>query len=317
MNQLITPCGGRSLHPKHESNFGICGIWFARLIKSLRSRGVLGAIAAGFHFAFPSKPKTFPFCADLISGRAGLEIGGPSVGFMPKGFFPLYPVISKLDNCNFSFNTVWEGSIAEGLNFQFDSTKPKGWQYVCEATDLKMIPDNTYDFILSSHALEHTANPIRALKEWVRVIKDNGSMILVLPHKQETLDHRRPLTTLQHMIDDFQKNTGEDDLTHLQEVLQLSDLVRAWGLSDYASFKNRSEKNFENRCVHHHVFNTELVIKMCDYIGLQILSAESIRPFHIIVAARKLAKGEIARNESFLSSAADWRKSSPFKIDRA
>jgi len=287
-----------------------------KLGKALRSRGFFGAMAAASRLMFPPKAATLPVCRDLVAGRSGLEIGGPSFGFGPDGFLPIYPAIARMDNCNFGFNTVWEGSISEGLTFQFDPHKPKGRQYVAEATDLKMVPDKTYDFVISCHALEHTANPLRALKEWVRMLKNDGGAVLVLPHKEESFDHRRPGTTLQHLIEDLQKNTDEDDLTHIPEVLELTDVDRDWGLLDFNDLKQRSEKNFQNRCVHHHVFKTSLVVQMFDHVGMQVLSAESIRPHHAIVSARKLPAGEIPKNESFLSANASWRKTSPFKIDR-
>ena len=32
----------------------------------------------------------------------------------------------------------------------------------------------TYDVLLSSHTLEHIANPLRALSEWKRIVGDDG-----------------------------------------------------------------------------------------------------------------------------------------------
>jgi SAM-dependent methyltransferase len=288
-----------------------------KLRKVVRTRGVFGSVTAAIPIIFPPKATTFPVCKELVEGRSGLEVGGPSGGFRPNGVLPLYPVIAKLDNCNFAFKTVWEPALSEGINFEFDPNKPKGNQFVCEATNLEMIPDKAYDFVISSHALEHTANPLRALKEWNRVLKDDGGAVIVLPHKEETLDHRRPVTTLQHLIQDLQNDTKEDDLTHVPEVLELTDLDRNWGVLDHNEFKQRCEKNMENRCIHQHVFVTALVIQMFDYLGMQVLSAESVRPFHIIVSARKLPQGKTPANEPYLNADAAWRKKSPFRIDRA
>ncbi len=49
------------------------------------------------------------------------------------------------------------------------SDKEPGIQYVRDATDLHGIPDEKYDFVVASHALEHIANPLRAVSEWTRV----------------------------------------------------------------------------------------------------------------------------------------------------
>ena len=40
-----------------------------------------------------------------------------------------------------------------------------GYQYIAEANDLRMIESGTYHFVLSSHTIEHTAKPLRALRE--------------------------------------------------------------------------------------------------------------------------------------------------------
>lgn len=52
-----------------------------------------------------------------------------------------------------------------------------------EAHDLSMFADGSMDYVFSSHCLEHIQDFKRALKEWWRVIKDNGHLVLYLPHK--------------------------------------------------------------------------------------------------------------------------------------
>ncbi len=130
---------------------------------------------------------------------------------------------------------------------------------------------NSYDFVLSSHALEHVANPLLALVEWVRSIKANGILTLVVPHKEGTFDHRRPTTTLQHLISDFERATAESDTTHLTEILQLHDLSRDPEAGDFDAFSARAKRNLENRGLHHHVFNTPLAVDVISYLRLQIL----------------------------------------------
>ena len=42
--------------------------------------------------------------------------------------------------------------------------------------------DESQDFIISSHTLEHLEDYLKALKEWDRVLKKNGVLLLYLPH---------------------------------------------------------------------------------------------------------------------------------------
>lgn len=51
----------------------------------------------------------------------------------------------------------------------------------CEKLDI--FASNSMDFVFSSHLLEHIVDTESTLKEWMRVIKDDGYLILYLPHK--------------------------------------------------------------------------------------------------------------------------------------
>jgi len=247
--------------------------------------------------------------SDVFQKR-GIEIGGPS----PEVFGPhIYPIVGSLDNVNFSCKTVWEGSLEQGNTFVFHPSRPPGRQYILEATALVGIPSASYDFLLSSHALEHTANPILALREWLRVLKQNGVIVLVLPHKDGTFDWRRPTTTLDHLKDDFERGADEHDLSHLPEILKLHDLSRDPPAGDFESFKARSLKNFENRCLHHHTFTALSAVTLLNYVGVQIVSVETFLPQNIIVVA---LKSQTANNASFLDSSARCYQQSPFHSDR-
>ena len=142
----------------------------------------------------------------------------------------------------------------EGETFNFSNRRRAGWQFIRDASNLSNIQDKTYDFVMSSHVIEHIANPIRALKEWHRVVRPGGAGIFVVPHLNFTFDHHRPLTTLQHMLDDFAQSTTDDDQTHLQETLDLIDYSMI--SSDRATLAElgRDVLNPE-KVLHHHTFD--------------------------------------------------------------
>jgi SAM-dependent methyltransferase len=256
-------------------------------------------------------------CLSLVAQKVGLEIGGPSALFAAGAPCPVYPHVKRLDNCNFAHQTVWEPSLREGMNFQYDDNHSPGHQFIREATDLHDIPNGSYDFILSSHNIEHIANPLRALQEWRRVLKPVGAMVLVVPHRDGTFDHNRPVTTLAHLIEDLQNGVGEDDLTHLPEILALHDLSMDIPAGDIENFRKRSERNLENRCLHQHVFDTALALAVANWAGLQIRSVRLELPYHIIVAGQWLPAGRNVDNSQFLGPSATYRRYSPFPTDRA
>ena len=227
-----------------------------------------------------------------VTGKYGIEIGGPSSLF--KHTLPLYKKIDGLDSVNFSGTTIWEGNIKEGRTFSYYKNKV-GFQYISDGTDLSKISDSVYDFVLSSNCLEHIANPLNALKEWGRTLKDDGFLILILPNKKNNFDHNRPTTSFKHILEDYNNKTSEHDLTHLEEILSLHDLSMDPPAGDIDNFKRRSLDNFNNRTLHHHVFDLDLMTLMIDFIGFKCLTkyegsknlfllavkeAKSIQPHH-------------------------------------
>jgi tetratricopeptide (TPR) repeat protein len=50
-----------------------------------------------------------------------------------------------------------------------------------DAQYLEGLEDETYDFVYSSHCLEHTRDPLEALLNWWRVLKPGGHLLLAVP----------------------------------------------------------------------------------------------------------------------------------------
>ncbi|HVI07865.1 MAG TPA: class I SAM-dependent methyltransferase [Candidatus Binatia bacterium] len=246
---------------------------------------------------------------------SGLEIGGPSNFFRPGEEFPVYSVAARLDNVNFSSRTFWEGSLREGDNFTFSPHKPNGRQFIREAGDLAPIPDQTYDFVISCHTLEHCANPVKALHEWRRVLKTGGCFALILPHKAGTFDHRRNVSTLEHLIEDYRSGTAEDDATHFAEILEKHDLKRDPGQKSRADFEAWITNNIATRGAHHHVFDPALAVTLVDYAGFNVITAETLPPFHIFVVGQKAGRpaGQASDVSRILQACYER---SPFKEDR-
>ncbi len=287
-----------------------------KLQRHLRHYGLGHTLAeatrAGLDVAVRRRAHSWRECVAAVEGATGMEIGGPSRIFSPFGLVPVYARAGRVDNCNFGDDTVWEGALRDGDAFGYGRRRRLGRQYIREATDLRDIPSAAYDFVCSSHMLEHAANPLKALYEWVRILKDGGTLILVLPHKDATVDHRRPVTALDHLVADFANDVGEDDLTHLDEILALHDLSRDPGAGDRDHFARRARANGANRCLHHHVFDTRLVVQTVEHVGLRVTALELTLPHHIIAICRKAPSGGAADDRPFLATG---RLRSPFASD--
>ena len=222
----------------------------------------------------------------LFKNKKGLEVGGPSAFFHLKTPLPIYAWAQSMDGVNFSNSTLWEGALLQGAHYHYYKNK-NGFQFIHEATQLTGIPNGSYDFVVSCHSLEHTANPIKALMEWERVLGDKGSLALILPDKNYTFDIQRPITTLEHLIEDYKNDTPETDTTHFEEVIALSDLTVGNLTITKEEFKNRTYQNFENRAVHHHVFDLALVKAMLEYAGFELCHQQAYSNLHLVAVAQK------------------------------
>jgi SAM-dependent methyltransferase len=252
-----------------------------KIIETIRERGLLFVFKRRLSKIGRRRIHKFGYLKQLFGDKRGLEVGGPSDVFRDKGFIPLYKIVKELDGCNFSNKTIWEGHIENGSVYQYYPNK-KGIQYISEATDLSFIQDSSYDFVISSNCLEHVANPFKAIEEWIRVIKKEGVLLLIVPNREYCFDHNRQVTPFSHLLEDFQNNTQEDDLTHLDEIVALHDLNMDKAAGSLDQFRERSLKNFDNRALHQHIFDISTLKEIFSYFRLEILLTHAGRDYTIL-----------------------------------
>ena len=224
-----------------------------------------------------------------VADRRGLEIGGPSAAFSDGGFLPLYRYVRSLDNCVFAEETFWGDRRTAGSAFNYCPGKAAGRNFIQDATDLGGIQSGTYDFVLASHVIEHIANPLKALREWIRILDQKGVIVAIFPHFRFTFDRRRTPTAIEHMESDYRNGTDEADLTHLEEVLALHDRSRGPQVGSAQQFRERSLRNFENRCLHHHVFQEQNSRELFRRAGLFVDAMELVKPHHLVLLASKVS----------------------------
>lgn len=96
---------------------------------------------------------------------------------------------------------------------------------------LKTIPDNSQEFVIANHFIEHCENPLLALKNMLRVLKPLGIAYLAVPDKRFTFDADRPATTIEHLVVDFTAGGEQSRLGHFQEwvrhVSKIDDAARS------------------------------------------------------------------------------------------
>jgi SAM-dependent methyltransferase len=50
-----------------------------------------------------------------------------------------------------------------------------------DAQEMSGVPDNHFDFVHSSHCLEHLVDPVSGLKAWLRVVRQSGHLVITVP----------------------------------------------------------------------------------------------------------------------------------------
>lgn len=236
-----------------------------------------------------------------------VEIGGPTPFFQASGFVPIYPLLDNLTIFNYASETRWEQKKIVQIHNREVAI------HTAEAASIPL-PDKRVALILSSHVIEHLANPIAGLKELSRILKPEGRLLMIVPHRDGTYDHKRPVTTIAHLEADLEQNISEADNTHFEEILQLHDLNRDTTTKSQDDLKKAVLANSITRFCHHHVFDTRLVISILDKAGLEPTLLEIVRPYHIVVVAKfKSAQGDALSPRDIASRL----KRSPFGSDRS
>jgi predicted SAM-dependent methyltransferase len=139
--------------------------------------------------------------------------------------------------------------------------------YLDDAETLATIPDNSQDFVIANHVIEHMANPIGALLAWQRVLKSGGLLFLAAPDKHSTFDKEREITDISHLIEDYNYPSKDRDY---QAFLDFSKYVSC------RTFKVRPEEEYEqlaqelfdkNYSIHYHVWDFRSFNNFLSYLS--------------------------------------------------
>lgn len=133
----------------------------------------------------PIQQKESIIAHTFLDGLNGIEIGGSnqnSFGLEKTGGYA---------NIDFDIN--------QGGKWQNEYFQPKQVNIVAFGDDLPF-KDNSLDYVISSHVIEHFFDPIKTIKEWLRVVKKDGIVFMIVPHKKRTFDRLRPSTSIDELI---------------------------------------------------------------------------------------------------------------------
>lgn len=144
---------------------------------------------------------------------------------------------------------------------------------VADGETLAGVPDGSEDFVVANHFLEHCQDPIRAVLNFLRVVRPGGVVYMAVPDKRFTFDKERPVTPLGHLLDDHAGGPGGSKWGHYLEyarfVHHCPTEAEAGGLAEHMMARDYS--------IHFHVWTQremlELLVWLQGKVGFDVEAA--------------------------------------------
>ena len=86
---------------------------------------------------------------------------------------------------------------------------------------LATIAEDSQDFIVANHFLEHCEDPIGTIEAHLGKLKPGGVLFYAVPDKRYTFDFRRPPVELDHLIADYEQGPAGSRREHYEEYSRL------------------------------------------------------------------------------------------------
>ncbi len=154
-----------------------------------------------------------------------------------------------------------KGSLLVDIVDDFSSHNRYKVDYSQDDHSLPDIKASELDYVCSSNVLEHLTNPIKALLEWLRILKPGAILWLKVPDKRKTFDRTRERTKLEHLILDFENGVAVDDPTHVEDHNKNSNPPR----------------NETHPYVHNHVWISDDIVELFEYINKRHASVKILK----------------------------------------
>jgi len=214
------------------------------VLMSLKNGGWLPQLKFESELSINTTKSARDFVSKYIKG-SGIEFGA---GSSP---FPTLPNVTVV-------YADLKNSLEHSLSF-YDKTDIIDVDIVCDVVS-DVLSSNTYDFCILCHVIEHVQSPITALKNIYRILKKNGVCILVVPDKNKTFDAKRELTTLDHMVKDYESYSRNEDFMHYLEFYEKVHSLSGQELIEKATveFNNKGD-------IHYHTFDNESFGSLINY----------------------------------------------------
>ncbi len=130
-----------------------------------------------------------------------------------------------------------------------------------DAEKLIKFGNNSQDFIIANHLVEHVMNPIQAIASFLRVLKTEGIIFMAVPEMRVTFDKHRPLTPISHLIEVFEKKEDDQWFEHYIECAIFL------GKKPKNKAKKTAKELIDSKLsIHYHTFQPRSFLSIIDYM---------------------------------------------------
>ncbi len=137
---------------------------------------------------------------------------------------------------------------------------------------LGTLEDETQDFVIANHFIEHCQNPIQTLQNLLRVIRKDGILYLAVPEKRNCFDRDRPVTSISHLLKDYEDGPEWSRQQHYEEWVELVEKEKDENKAQWM-VKQLMRRDFS---IHFHVWTSQ------DFIDFLITLKQGLNlPFYL------------------------------------
>ena len=156
---------------------------------------------------------------------------------------------------------------------------------------LETFAEESVDFIVANHFMEHTEDPIGTIETHLSKLRPGGILFYAVPDKRYTFDFRRPRTTLEHLIADYERGP---EASRWEHFLEWERMVYEPGTAppDEEQVRHKAtEDEATGYSIHFHVWTQadllELLLYCQERFGSFEIEAFTRRSIENIVVLRK------------------------------
>ena len=151
----------------------------------------------------------------------------------------------------------------------------------CDRVDdgekLTTFADESLDFIIANHMLEHCENPIGTVRNHFQRLRSGGFLYYAIPSREHGFDSKRPLTTWDHLLQDDQLGAEASRAEHYLEYATFCDPMP----SQEQCVTYARHLMAHSYSIHFHVWNEETFRAFLNKLQLHMSRAFTIADFTV------------------------------------